>query len=167
MNKGPLGTVALNLELQALLNPTGPALTRGAKTLRRGDKVMQLRNNYDLEVFNGDVGRILEIDSVEHQVLVEVDGRSVTYGYGQLDELAVAYAVTIHKAQGSEYPAVVIPVHGAHSVMLARNLLYTALTRGRKLVVLVGTTRALAQAVANRDAGERYTQLARRLASDS
>jgi exodeoxyribonuclease V alpha subunit len=163
MNKGPLGAHVLNHELQTLLNPQGPAVTRGDRTLRAGDKVMQLRNNYDLEVFNGDVGRILEIDPVEHQLSVDMDGRVVTYEYAQLDELTVAYAATIHKAQGSEYPAVVILMHNTHAVMLARNLLYTGITRGRQLVVLVGSKKAISQAVHHADAHQRLSRLRERL----
>lgn len=163
MNRGLLGTASLNAELQQLLNPSGPELTRGSRTYRQGDKVMQLRNNYDLETFNGDIGRIQEIDADQHQVLVEFDGRQVTYDAADLDELALAYAATIHKSQGSEYPCVVIPVHTQHYVMLARNLLYTGVTRGKRLVVLVGSTRALAIAVKNDRSEQRHTRLAERL----
>jgi exodeoxyribonuclease V alpha subunit len=166
MNRGPLGTTALNLMLQTLLNPVGPAVIRGAKTLRLGDKVMQLRNNYDLEVFNGDVGRVVEVKSEDHQLRVDMDGRVVTYDYAQLDELQVAYAATIHKSQGSEYPAVVIPLHTSHHMMLARNLLYTAVTRGKRLVVLVGPQRALQAAVDNARAHDRYTRLCERMQVD-
>jgi exodeoxyribonuclease V alpha subunit len=163
MHRGLLGAGNLNAELQALLNPKGEGLTRGSRTFRRGDKVMQLRNNYDLEVFNGDLGRAQRIDAVEQQIEVVFDGRPVVYDFADLDELTLAYACTVHKSQGSEYPCVVIPLHTQHYAMLQRNLLYTAVTRGRKLVVLVGSVRALAIAVKSGQKGTRYTQLAARL----
>jgi exodeoxyribonuclease V alpha subunit len=163
MHRGPLGAVALNVELQKLLNPSGPELQRGGRTYRQGDKVMQLRNNYDLETFNGDIGRIQEVDLEDQQVRVDFDGRLVTYDASDLDELALSYAATIHKSQGSEYPCVVIPVHTQHYVMLARNLLYTGVTRGKRLVVLVGSARALAIAVKNDRSEQRRTRLAERL----
>jgi exodeoxyribonuclease V alpha subunit len=163
MNRGPLGTDNLNNTLRDLLNPTGPAVTRGGQTLRAGDKVMQVRNNYDLEVFNGDIGRIAEIDEVDQIVRVAIDGRTVAYDYASLDELVLAYACSIHKSQGSEYPCVVIPLHTTHYVMLQRNLLYTALTRAKRLAVLVGETRALGVAVGNRRVRPRFTRLAERL----
>ena len=163
MNRGPLGTENLNNTLRDLLNPDGPTVTRGGQTLRAGDKVMQVRNNYDLEVFNGDIGRIAEIDEVDQIVRVTIDGRTVAYDYGSLDELVLAYACSIHKSQGSEYPCVVIPLHTTHYVMLQRNLLYTALTRAKRLAVLVGETRALGVAVTNRRVRPRFTRLAERL----
>jgi len=163
MNRGPLGTDNLNNTLRDLLNPAGPAVTRGGQTLRAGDKVMQVRNNYDLEVFNGDIGRIAEIDEVDQIVRVAIDGRTVAYDYASLDELVLAYACSIHKSQGSEYPCVVIPLHTTHYVMLQRNLLYTALTRAKRLAVLVGETRALGVAVGNRRVRPRFTRLAERL----
>jgi len=163
MHRGLLGAGNLNAELQALLNPKGEGLTRGSRTFRQGDKVMQLRNNYDLEVFNGDLGRAQRIDAVEQQIEVVFDGRPVVYDFADLDELTLAYACTVHKSQGSEYPCVVIPLHTQHYAMLQRNLLYTAVTRGRKLVVLVGSVRALAIAVKSGQKGTRYTQLAARL----
>ncbi len=125
---------------------------------------MQVRNNYDLEVFNGDVGRVTAIDDEEQIARVSVDGREVVYDFGSLDELTLAYACTIHKSQGSEYPCVVIPLHTQHYVMLQRNLLYTALTRAKRLAVLVGEKRALQTAVANRRVRARFTRLAERLA---
>ena len=163
MQRGLLGAANVNTELQALLNPSGDSLVRGSRTFRGGDKVMQIRNNYDLNVFNGDIGRIRKIDAVEQEVQVEFDGRAVTYDYSDLDELVLAYACSIHKSQGSEYPCVVIPVHTQHYVMLQRNLLYTAITRGKRLVVLVGSKRALAIAVKNNSIEERCTMLAERL----
>jgi exodeoxyribonuclease V alpha subunit len=163
MQRGLLGVANVNAELQALLNPTGDTLVRGSRTFRIGDKVMQTRNNYDLNVFNGDIGRIRKIDAVEQEVEIAFDGRAVTYDYSDLDELVLAYACSIHKSQGSEYPCVVIPVHTQHYMMLQRNLLYTAITRGKRLVVLVGSKRALAIAVKNNAIEERCTMLAQRL----
>jgi exodeoxyribonuclease V alpha subunit len=163
MNRGALGTANLNAELQALLNPGDVGIVRGTRSFRLGDKVMQIRNNYTLEVFNGDIGRIVTIEPEERTVAVRYEERVVTYGYPELDELVLAYACSIHKAQGSEYPAVVIPVHTQHYVMLQRNLLYTALTRARRLAVLIGTRRALAIAVRNHRVDERHTRLAARL----
>lgn len=163
MRRGLLGGQNINAELQALLNPSGRALLCGNRLLREGDKVMQLTNNYDLEVFNGDLGRILAIDEEERALQVNFDGRLVTYESSNLDELALAYACTIHKAQGSEYPCVVIPIHTQHFLMLQRNLLYTAVTRARKMVVLVGSRRALGIAVKTIDQSQRYTRLRQRL----
>jgi exodeoxyribonuclease V alpha subunit len=124
---------------------------------------MQIRNNYDKDVFNGDLGRIRKIDEENQEVGVEVDGRVVTYDFSELDELVLAYAATVHKAQGSEYPAVVFPLLTQHYVMLQRNLLYTAMTRARKLVVIVGSRKALAIAVRNNQIQKRYTLLGERL----
>jgi exodeoxyribonuclease V alpha subunit len=162
-NRGPLGTESLNAKLRELLNPEGPALTRGGHTLRAGDKVMQVRNNYDLEVWNGDIGRVAAIDEVDQVVRVAVDGREVAYDFASVDELVPAYACSIHKSQGSEYPCVVIPLHTTHYLMLQRNLLYTAITRAKRLVVLVGEERALRIAVGNRRVRARHTRLAERL----
>jgi exodeoxyribonuclease V alpha subunit len=164
MNRGPLGTDNLNAVLRGLLNPEGPTVTRGGHSLRVGDKVMQVRNNYDLEVFNGDIGRVSAVDEVDQIVKVTVDGREVTYDFGSLDELVPAYACTIHKSQGSEYPCVIIPLHTTHYVMLQRNLLYTALTRAKRLAILVGEERALRVAVGNKRVRPRFTRLAERLA---
>ncbi|HEX3555813.1 MAG TPA: ATP-dependent RecD-like DNA helicase [Thermoanaerobaculia bacterium] len=164
MNRGPLGTENLNAVLRELLNPQGAEVTRGGRTLRVGDKVMQVRNNYDLEVFNGDIGRIVAVDEVDQLVTVALDGREVVYDPGSLDELVLAYACSIHKSQGSEYPCVVIPLHSTHYVMLQRNLLYTALTRAKRLAILVGEERALRIAVGNRRLRARFTRLAERLA---
>jgi exodeoxyribonuclease V alpha subunit len=163
MNRGPLGTDSLNAALRDLLNPEGATVTRGGHSLRVGDKVMQVRNNYDLEVFNGDIGRVRSIDEVEQIVTVAVDGREVAYDFGSIDELVLAYACSIHKSQGSEYPCVVIPLHTTHYVMLQRNLLYTALTRAKRLAILVGEERALRVAVGNRRVRPRFTRLAERL----
>ncbi|HWN82546.1 MAG TPA: AAA family ATPase, partial [Candidatus Udaeobacter sp.] len=163
MHRGLLGAANLNAELQALLNPRGAAITRGSRTFRVGDRVMQLRNNYQLEVWNGDLGRVAAINEDERQVTVRFDERAVTYDYADLDELVLGYACSIHKSQGSEFPAVVIPLHTQHYVMLQRNLLYTALTRGRRLVVLAGNRRALGIAVKTERLLERHTRLTERL----
>ncbi len=164
MNRGSLGTDNLNATLRGLLNPEGPMVTRGGHSLRVGDKVMQVRNNYDLEVFNGDIGRVCAIDEVDQIVKVIIDGREVAYDYGSLDELVLAYACTIHKSQGSEYPCVIIPLHTTHYVMLQRNLLYTALTRAKRLAILVGEEKALRVAIGNKRVRPRFTRLAERLA---
>jgi exodeoxyribonuclease V alpha subunit len=132
-------------------------------TFRVGDKVLQTENDYKKEVFNGDIGRIKTIDLQDQELTVAYDGKDVVYDFGELDELALAYALTIHKSQGSEYPAVVIPLHTQHYLLLQRNLLYTALTRGKKLVVLVGSKKALRMAVERQDNRRRYTALAWRL----
>jgi exodeoxyribonuclease V alpha subunit len=165
MHRGLLGASSLNAELQALLNPQGPSVVHGTRLFRVGDKVMQIRNNYDLEVFNGDIGSIEAIDDENRTVSVVFDGREVAYDRADLDELVLAYACSIHKSQGSEYPCVVLPVHTQHYVMLQRNLLYTGITRARKLVVLVGSRRALAIAVKNDRTAARFTQMAARLAA--
>jgi exodeoxyribonuclease V alpha subunit len=164
MNRGLLGTASLNGVLRELLNPAGgEAASRGG--FRAGDKVMQVRNNYDLEVFNGDLGRVAAIEEAEQRVVVNFDGRRVAYDPAALDELALAYACSIHKSQGSEYPCVVVPLHTQHYVMLQRNLLYTALTRARRLAVLVGEKRALRVAVGNARTRARHTRLAERAAA--
>jgi exodeoxyribonuclease V alpha subunit len=163
MHRGLLGAANLNAELQSLLNPSGPSLPRGGRALRVGDKVMQVRNNYDLDVFNGDIGRLEAIEEEAQRVVVRFDERLVDYTFTEVDELVHAYACTVHKAQGSEYPCVVLPLHTQHYTLLQRNLLYTAVTRGKKLVVIVGSRRALAIAVKNGQTGERHTRLAERL----
>lgn len=165
MNRGALGARALNVDLQRLLNPSPIAtLERFGTRFAVGDKVMQTENDYDREVYNGDLGVITGIDVEAAVVTVSIDQRAVVYESGDLDQLVLAYATTIHKAQGSEYPAVVIPVTTQHYTMLQRNLIYTALTRGRRLVVLVGQRRALAIAVHGRAQGQRWTRLAHLLA---
>jgi exodeoxyribonuclease V alpha subunit len=163
MHRGALGTINMNAALQKLLNPAGEEIVRGARVFRAGDKVIQMRNNYDLEVFNGDIGRIVSIDDVEREMRVRFDERVVVYDAATLDELSLAYACSIHKSQGSEYPCVVMPIHTQHYVMLRRNLLYTGITRAKRLLVLVGTRKALAIAVRNRHVDERRTRLAERL----
>jgi exodeoxyribonuclease V alpha subunit len=163
MKRGLLGSANLNAVLRDLLNPSGPALSRGGHSLRLGDKVMQVRNNYDLEVWNGDIGRVAAVDEENQRLQVVFDGRAVTYELAALDELALAYACSIHKAQGSEYPCVVIPLHSQHYMMLQRNLLYTGITRAKRLAVLVGETKALAAAIGNHRVNQRFTRLAERL----
>jgi exodeoxyribonuclease V alpha subunit len=163
MHRGTLGATHLNAELQAQLTPHGPALTRGAAAYRVGDKVMQIRNNYQLGVFNGDIGRVTAIDQEEHELAVRYEDDEVRYDRANLDDLVLAFACSIHKSQGSEYPAVVMPIHTQHYVLLQRNLLYTGITRGRRLVVVIGTKKALAMAVKNDRVAERWTRLAARL----
>ena len=163
MRRGLLGAANLNAELQALLNPHGVGVTRAGRLLRIGDRVMQVRNNYDLEAFNGDVGHVLSIDFENDRAAVDFDGRQVSYDFLELDELTLAYACSIHKSQGSEYPCVVIPLHTQHFKLLQRNLLYTALTRGRRLVIIVGSAKALEIAVGTETSTRRSTLLARRL----
>jgi exodeoxyribonuclease V alpha subunit len=160
MNRGGLGARSLNIELQAALNPPGELrVERFGWTFCPGDKVMQVANDYDRDVYNGDLGIVSGINMEEAELTVRFEGREVTYGFGELDELVLAYATTIHKAQGSEYPAVVIPLTTQHYAMLARNLLYTGVTRGKRLVVLVGQQRALAIAVKNRNTRSRWSKL--------
>jgi len=163
MNRGVVGTANLNTALQEALNPRGEELARGGRTFRVGDKVMQIKNDYDREVFNGDIGRIARIDSEEQEVVLAIDGREVKYEYSDLDELVLAYGVSIHKSQGSEYPAIVIPIMMQHYIMLQRNLIYTGITRGRKLVVLVGQKKALGMAVRNNKTSFRNTYLDKRI----
>ncbi|MBS1062970.1 ATP-dependent RecD-like DNA helicase [Gluconobacter wancherniae] len=166
MNRGGLGARSLNIELQQALNPLGDVkVERFGWTYGPGDKVMQIANDYDRDVFNGDLGVIDRIDVEEGELTVSFDGREVVYGFGELDELVLAYATTIHKSQGSEYPAVVIPLVTQHYAMLARNLLYTGVTRGRKLVVLVGQKKALAIAVRNQGGRWRWSKLREWLAA--
>jgi exodeoxyribonuclease V alpha subunit len=160
MNRGGLGARSLNIELQNALNPPGEIrVERFGWTFCPGDKVMQLENDYDKDVYNGDLGMVSRIDMEESEVSVEFDGREVMYGFGDLDELGLAYATTIHKSQGSEYPAVVIPLSTQHYPMLQRNLVYTGVTRGKRLVVLVGQRKALAIAVKGARARRRWSKL--------
>jgi exodeoxyribonuclease V alpha subunit len=163
MNKGVVGVSNLNTQLQACLNPKGHEIARGGRTFREGDKVMQIKNNYDKEVFNGDIGRIIKLDLEVQEMKVRFDDRVVAYEYADLDELVLAYAVSIHKSQGSDYPAVVIPLLTQHYIMLQRNLIYTGITRGKNLVVVIGTKKALAIAVNNAKTQQRYTFLDGRL----
>jgi exodeoxyribonuclease V alpha subunit len=160
MNRGGLGARSLNIELQNALNPPGEIrIERFGWTFCPGDKVMQVENDYDKDVYNGDLGMVSRIDMEESEVSVEFDGREVIYGFGDLDELVLAYATTIHKSQGSEYPAVVIPLSTQHYPMLQRNLVYTGVTRGKRLVVLVGQRKALAIAVKGARARRRWSKL--------
>lgn len=165
MNRSDLGVRNLNLRLQEVLNPPrGQAeVQRFGWTFRVGDRVLQTQNNYQREVFNGDIGRVVSVDEGEQELIAEFDGRRVSYDFGELDELTLAFCTSIHKAQGSEYSAVVIVLHTQHFIMLQRNLLYTGLTRGKKLVVLVASRRALAKAVRDQDSAHRYSRLAERL----
>ena len=164
MHRGMLGTIQLNREMQSLLNPIGDSLQRGEILLRANDKVMQLRNNYDKGIYNGDLGRITDIDRKEGKVHVDFYDKTVEYNDDELDEISLAYATSIHKSQGSEYPVVVIPLHMSHYMMLHRSILYTAVTRGKKRVVLVGSRRALAMAIQNVRLERRYTGLKEKLA---
>jgi len=163
MQRGTVGAGNLNIELQNALNPTGLSLTRGGYTFRQGDKVMQIRNNYDKNVFNGDIGYITAVDTNERTLTVTFDSRLVEYDITELDEIVLAYAVTIHKSQGSEFPVVVMPVTMKHFVMLQRNLIYTGITRAKKICVLVGTTKALAYAIKQNTVSKRNTKLKERL----
>lgn len=164
MHRGTLGAANLNAELQKCLNPSQEGINKGGVYFKLNDKVMQLKNNYDKEVFNGDIGRIVRIDSENQELSISFDGRTIDFDFSDLDDIVLAYAVSVHKSQGSEYPAVVIPITTQHYVLLQRNLLYTAVTRARKLVVLVGTKRALAIAVNNDNQQRRYSRLRDRLA---
>ena len=163
MQRGVVGAANLNLLLQQALNPSGPSLGRGGYTYRQGDRVMQLRNNYAKEVFNGDLRYIREVDTEDRMLTVDFDGKKVEYDVTELDELTLAYATTIHKAQGSEYPIVVMPVLMTHFVMLQRNLIYTGITRAKKICVLIGAMKALAYAVRNMSVLKRNTSLRERL----
>ncbi|RJQ81480.1 MAG: ATP-dependent RecD-like DNA helicase [Desulfobacteraceae bacterium] len=163
MHRGTLGAENLNRQLQRTLNPQQVYVTRGEQRFQIEDKVMQIRNNYDKEIFNGDIGRISAIDAQAKTLGVRFDERTVSYEFAELGDLVLAYAVSIHKAQGSEFPAVVIPVTTQHYVLLQRNLIYTGITRARRLVVLVGTKQAMAMAIKNNSPQRRYTQLDRRL----
>jgi len=160
MNRGGVGARSLNIELQAALNPAGEKrVERFGWTFAPGDKVMQIENDYDKDVYNGDIGMIEDVDLDEGEVAVDFDGRTVAFVFGELDTLVPAYAATIHKSQGSEYPAVVIPVMTQHYAMLQRNLIYTGVTRGKKLVVLVGQKKAVAIAVKNVSGRKRWSKL--------
>jgi len=164
--RGPAGVTTLNERLQEKLNPAAPNKPerRFYGTLYRlGDKVMQTRNNYEKDVYNGDIGFIRAMDAVEQTLRVDFEGRAATYEWNEVDELTLAYVVSVHKAQGSEFPVVVMPVVTQHYLMLQRNLLYTAITRARKLCVLTGSQRALSMAVRNNKVAHRFTALEWRL----
>lgn len=165
MHKGVVGTNNLNIELQKALNPTGIEIVRGGKVFRINDKVMQIRNNYSKDIYNGDIGKIVDINTEDHEVTVEFDAGRVIYESSELDELVLAYAVSVHKSQGSEYPAVIMPILTQHYLLLQRNLLYTAVTRAKRLVILIGTKKALFIAVKNDNIQKRYTYLKERLKS--
>lgn len=167
MNRGSLGVRELNLRLQTELNPAGPSepvVERFGWQFRVRDKVIQTQNNYDKEVFNGDIGQVVGIDLVEREVRIRFDSREVTYDFGELDEISLAYAITIHKAQGSEFPAVVIPLAMQQYLLLQRNLVYTGITRGKKMLVLIGQKQALAAAIRNDRTARRFSGLLARLA---
>jgi exodeoxyribonuclease V alpha subunit len=171
MQRGVVGAANLNQALQAAINPAGtdghdkavPELRRGGYAFRPGDKVMQIRNNYDKEVFNGDIGVVERVDLEDRALFVRFDDRTVEFDSTELDEIVLAYATTIHKAQGSEYPIVVMPVLMTHYVMLQRNLIYTGITRAKKGLVIVGTKKALAMAVRTVTVTKRNTKLCERL----
>ena len=163
MQRGTVGTANLNQLLQETLNPEGQGLRRGGFLFKSRDKVMQIKNNYDKEVFNGDIGVIDSVNMEDRELTVIFDDRAVTYDVSELDELVLAYAATIHKAQGAEYPVVVMPVLMNHFVMLQRNLIYTGITRAKKILVMVGTRKALGYAVRNLTVTDRNTMLKHRL----
>ena len=167
MNRGGLGARSLNVELQRALNPPGEVrVERFGWTFCPGDKVMQVVNDHERGVYNGDLGVIARMDLEEGELAVDYEGREVAYGFGELDELVLAYAATVHKSQGSEYPAVVVPLTTQHYPMLQRNLVYTGVTRGKRLVVLVGQRRALAIAVRNGSGRRRWSKLREWLAPE-
>ena len=168
--RGEVGTRQLNAMLQQVLNPPAPGkveLVRGGSTLRVGDRVIQQVNDYQREVFNGDVGTIASIDLEEQEIVVQFTERAVTYDYADLAEIALAWAVTVHKSQGSEYPVVVFPMFMQHYVLLSRNLVYTGLTRAKQLAILVGPTKAIGLSIKRVMDRQRYTALANRLQSPS
>jgi exodeoxyribonuclease V alpha subunit len=165
MHKGIVGAVNLNNRLQTVLNPGSGGIVRGDRSFRVNDKVMQIRNNYDKEVFNGDIGRISAIQPEERRITVCFDNRQLVYDISELDEIVLAYAVSVHKSQGSEYPVVILPVLTQHYILLQRNLIYTAVTRGRQLVVIVGSRRALAIGVNNNQIQQRFARLRYRLST--
>jgi len=163
MHRGVVGASSLNAALQKELNASPEGLQRGGRTFKTGDKVMQIRNNYDKDVYNGDIGRIVSMDKEAQEVTVSFDGKRVDYDFSDLDEIVLAYAVSVHKSQGSEYPVVVMPLLTQHYLLLQRIMLYTAITRGKKLVVIIGTKKALGIAIRNNKQQLRYTRLKERL----
>jgi len=170
MNRGSIGVRELNTALQKALNPVRPgepAAERFGWRFQVRDKVIQTENDYKKEVFNGDIGTIEKIDPVEHEVSIRFDDRLVEYDYGELDQVSLAYAVTIHKSQGSEFPAVVIPMAMQHYMLLQRNLIYTGITRAKRLLVVIGQKKALGLAVRNDQARKRYSGLLSSLKGNS
>ena len=166
MNRGSLGVRELNLRLQAELNPPGtdePTVERFGSKFHLRDKVIQTENDYDKAVFNGDIGQVSHINLIEQELTVDFEGRQVSYGFGELDEISLAYAITIHKSQGSEFPAVVIPLATQQFMLLQRNLIYTGVTRAKRLVVLIGQAKALSLAVHNNRTQKRFSGLLARL----
>jgi exodeoxyribonuclease V alpha subunit len=164
MNRSLTGARGLSQMLQEALNPPGEhSIEKFGYRYSAGDKVMQIENDYDKDVYNGDIGFVAKIDLDEQEMAIDFDGRLVVYGFGELDEVTLCYATTIHKSQGSEYPVVIIPVSTQHYTMLRRNLIYTGITRGKKLVVLVGQKKALAMAVKGKQPTRRWSKLAERL----
>jgi len=163
MHRGVVGVSNMNARLQEVLNGCTDGISRGGRFFKMGDKVLQTRNNYEKDVYNGDIGTVIAMDREVQELSVDFEGKVVSYDFSELDELILAYAISVHKSQGSEYPAVVMPVLTQHYLLLQRNLLYTAITRGRKLVYLVGTRKALSIAVRNDTPHRRYTLLAERL----
>jgi exodeoxyribonuclease V alpha subunit len=163
MHRGVIGAENLNRILQEALNKSTVELVRGSRIYKPGDKVMQIKNDYEREVFNGDIGRITKIDFEEQTVTVVFDGRPVEYDFSDLNELVLAYAVSVHKSQGSEYPVVVMPVHISHYMLLQRNLIYTGITRAKKMVVIVGTKKALSIGIRNNKTKKRFTGLCDKL----
>jgi exodeoxyribonuclease V alpha subunit len=163
MHKGVVGTTNLNLVLQKALNPNQVMVQTRGSTFKLGDKIMHLKNNYHKEVFNGDIGTVSAIDRKEEVLSVNYYGRIVSYDFTEMDEISLAYAISVHKSQGSEYPAVILPIMTQHFVLLQRNLLYTAITRGKNLVILIGTKKALAIALRNNKPKKRLSGLAFRL----
>lgn len=166
MNRGGLGARSLNIELQKKLNPNHESVERFGTHFALGDKVMQTVNNYDKDVFNGDIGIITSINKEDSEMIINFDGRRISYEFNDLDEITLAYAISIHKSQGSEYPALVIPISTQHYNLLQRNLIYTGITRGKKLVVLIGQTKAVAMAIRNHQTSRRLTNLKNRLMPD-
>ena len=165
MHRGVIGVTNLNASLQKELNSGTDEIVRAGKLFKVGDKVLQTRNNYDKDVYNGDIGRIRTIDRELQDLKIDYDGKIVSYDFTDLDEIVLAYAISVHKSQGSEYPVVIIPVLTQHYLLLQRNLLYTGITRGKKLVMLIGTKKALSIAVKNNKQQQRYTLLKERLMS--
>ena len=166
MQRGIIGTHNLNKVVQELLNPPNPLkaeINRGSNIFRVGDRVIQLKNDYEREVFNGDLGKIAEIDPVEQKMIINYDGRSVTYDYADLNEVGLAWAISIHKSQGSEYPVVILPLYMQHFLLLSRNLFYTGLTRAKKLALVIGSEKAIGFTVKQQKEQQRYTRLEERL----